>query len=386
VAIVKGARKGPLRRLAAHVTSYDLAPKLFLSHLAVALVGTSTVVAVSLLAPLLFRGLAGWPFDRELVAYLLVAGVAAAATAALASLFVARRISAPVRRMLVATRRVSAGHYDERVPVAEPDELGELSEGFNAMAAALQEGERRRREFIADVSHELRTPISTLRGYAEGLVDGVVEPSEETFGLMHAEAERMRRLVDDLRQLSRAETGELSLKVSVVDPARLLKRACEGMAPLFTEKGVGLRVKTTEGSTAVLADPDRVVQVLANLLGNALRHTPPGGRVEAETAPAGGEVRFSVSDTGEGLETEHLSHLFERFYRVEKSRSRTGSRGGSGLGLAISRALVEAMGGAIWAESAGPGRGARFAFTLPAADAVGEVVGEGGGERTARPS
>jgi signal transduction histidine kinase len=372
-----------LRRLAAHVTSYDLAPKLFLSHLAVALVGTSTVVAVSLLAPLLFRGLAGWPFDRELVAYLLVAGLAAAVTAALASLFVARRISAPVRRMLVATRRVSAGHYDERVPVAEPDELGELSEGFNAMAEALQEGERRRREFIADVSHELRTPISTLQGYAEGLVDGIVEPSEETFGLMHAEAERMRRLVDDLRQLSRAETGELSLNATVADPARLLKRACEGMAPLFTEKGVGLRVRTTEGSTAVLADPDRVVQVLVNLLGNALRHTPPGGWVEAEAAPIGGEVRFAVADTGEGLETEHLSHLFERFYRVEKSRSRTGSRGGSGLGLAISRALVEAMGGAIRAESAGPGRGARFVFALPAAVDARVETEEGAGGRAA---
>lgn len=362
---MKVGGKGLLRRLAGIVTSYDLAPKLFLSHLAVALVGTSTVVAVSLLAPLLFTGLAGWPFDRELVAYLLVAGLAAAVTAAAASLFVARRISAPVRRMLVATRRVSAGHYDERVPVAEPDELGELSEGFNAMAEALQEGERRRREFIADVSHELRTPISTLQGYAEGLVDGVIEPSEDSFGLMHAEAERMRRLVDDLRQLSRAETGELSLNVAVADPGALLKRACEVMAPLFAEKGVVLRTGEACDAGPVLADGDRVVQVLVNLLGNALRHTPPGGSVEAWAEASTGAVRFAVSDTGEGLDPAHLSHVFERFYRVEKSRSRAGSRGGSGLGLAISRALVEAMGGSIRAESAGPGRGARFVFSLP---------------------
>jgi histidine kinase len=374
---VKGLFKGGLSRWVARtVTSQDIAPKLFLSHFAVALVGASTVVAVSLLAPLLFGGLAGWPFDREEVAYLLAASLAATATAAAASLFVARRIAAPVKRMLRATRRISAGRYDERVPVQEPDELGELAEGFNAMARALEEDERRRREFIADISHELRTPISTLRGYSEGLLDGVVDPSEEAFGLMHAEAERMRRLVDDLRQLSLAETGELSLNVVATDPARLLKRAAEGLAPLFAEKGVRLEIEAGDEVPPVQADPDRVVQVLANLLGNALRHTPPAGRVRARTEGAGGEVRFVVADTGEGVEPEHLPHLFERFYRAEKSRSRSGpAAGGSGLGLAISRALVEAMGGRIWAESAGAGRGAVFAFVLPAA----------GSERTTTP-
>jgi len=360
-------QKGPLRRLASLVTSYDIGPKLFLSHLAVALVVTATVVAVSLLGPILDLGAAGWPFDREIIAYLLFAAVAGAATAVVASLFVARRISAPVRRMLAATRRISAGRYDERVPVQEPDELGELAEGFNAMAAALEADERRRSDFIADVSHELRTPISTLQGYAEGLVDGMIEPTEETFGLMHAEAERMRRLVDDLRQLSRAEAGELSLNVVPAEPEALLKRAADGLAPMFAGKGVELRVGAKGRVPEVRADPDRVVQVLSNLLGNALRHTPPGGRVAAGVEDRSGAVLFVVEDTGEGVEPEHLPHLFERFYRVEKSRSRSGSRGGSGLGLAISRALVEAMGGGIRAESDGPGRGTRFVFSLPAA-------------------
>lgn len=363
----KGQGAGPLRRLAAVVTSYGIRPKLFLSHLAVALVGTTTVVVVSLFGPMVYRGAAGWPFDREILAYLLVAALAATATAVLASLFVARRISSPVRRMLAATRRISAGRYDERVPVQEPDELGELAEGFNAMAEALEADERRRRDFIADVSHELRTPISTLQGYAEGLVDGVIEPTEETFGLMHAEAERMRRLVDDLRQLSRAEAGELSLNAAPAEPEALLRRAADALAPLFAAKRVELRVSTDGRTPEVLADGDRVVQVLSNLLGNALRHTPPGGWVVAGVEAGPEAVLFSVEDTGEGIEPEHLPHLFERFYRVEKSRSRSGSRGGSGLGLAISRALVEAMGGAIRAESDGSGQGTRLVFSLPAA-------------------
>ncbi|MCA1716914.1 MAG: HAMP domain-containing protein, partial [Actinobacteria bacterium] len=269
------------------------------------------------------------------------------------------------RRMLAATRRVSAGRYGERVPLQEPDELGELSEGFNAMAAALEAGERRRREFIADVSHELKTPISTLEGYAEGLIDGVVEPSEEAYGLMYAEAERMRRLVDDLRQLSRAEAGQLPLALASVPARGMVARAVEVMMPLFAEKGVELGSKADEGLPPVSADPDRLVQVLTNLLGNALRHTPAGGRVAVSVKAREEGLTFVVEDTGMGVAPEHLPRVFERFYRVEKSRSREG--GGSGLGLTISRALVEAMGGRMWAGSAGPGKGATFAFSLPTA-------------------
>lgn len=304
-------------------------------------------------------------FMQTLLYSLLVAALAAVVTAVVASLFTARRISHPVRHMLEATRRISSGSYGERVPTGENDELGALSESLNAMALALEETEQHRREFIADVSHELRTPLSTLQGYMEGLMDGVVAPSEETWTLLYAEAERMRRLVDDLQQLSSAEAGQLTLLPERISAAEVLDTATESMLPLFTEKGVELEKAVAEDLPQITADRDRAVQVLTNLLNNALRYTPTGGRVTVEVESRSGEVLFHVRDTGTGISAEHLPHVFERFYRVEKSRSREG--GGSGVGLAISRALVEAMGGRIWVESAGPGKGATFGFTLPEA-------------------
>ena len=312
---------------------------------------TLTFVFVSFAAPTVFGNV--------------LAGLAATVAAAGASLFVTGRIVGPIRHVLAATKRVSAGSYAERVPVAEDDELGELSEGFNAMAAALEEGERRRGEFISDVSHELHTPLSTLQGYTEGLLDGVVEPGEDAWGLMYAETDRMRRLVDDLRQLSRAETGRLALHVAPVRPGKPVRRAVEGMRPLFADKGVDLRYAAPEHVPAILADDDRVVQVTTNLLSNALRHTEQGGSVTVSVRGGGDAVLFRVADSGVGIAPEHLARVFERFYRVEKSRSREG--GGSGVGLAICRALVEAMGGSIRAESAGPGKGAAFVFSLPVA-------------------
>lgn len=362
----------------------SLGAKLFASHSLVALVGTLTfLVAVSLIAPALFGRLMGGvmvpehlmtmgemmrsasrAFVQTLFYSLLVAALAASAAAALAGVFVARRITNPLRRMLEATRRISTGHYDERVPVRENDELGALSESFNAMAADLEAAERRRREFIADVSHELRTPLSTLEGYMEGLIDGVVEPSEETWALLYAEAERMRRLVEDLQQLSSAEAGQLPLDIAPVAPADAVRLAVESMLPLFAEKGVELE-STVGRVPPARADKDRLVQVLTNLLFNALRYTPAGGRVAVEVQGRSEEALFRVSDTGTGIAAEHLPRVFERFYRVEKSRSREG--GGSGVGLAISRALVEAMGGELWAESEGLGKGATFAFVLPKA-------------------
>lgn len=368
-----------------------LRPKLFTSHLLVAFVGTFTfLVAVSLIAPALFGNLMGGmmgpggsmgsmsqmdmgemmesvsrAFGQTLIYSLLVAALAAAVTAVVASLFVARRIVEPVRSMLAATRRISAGRYDERVLLREDDELGALAESLNTMAAALEATERRRREFVADISHELRTPITTLQSYMEGLMDGVVEPSGETWALLHGETERMRRLVDDLQQLSRAEAGQLVLDIAPVSPGEAVRLATEGMLPLFTEKGVEIETDD-RGAPPVRADAGRLVQVLTNLLGNALRYTPEGGRVTVTAGLRDERVLFTVEDTGAGIASEHLPHVFERFYRVEKSRSREG--GGSGLGLAISRALVEAMGGNIRAESPSPGKGARFSFSLPLAD------------------
>lgn len=382
----------PLRLL-----SRSLGAKLFVSHFLVALVGTFMLLAaIYLVAPVIFGRLmsnmmestpgmmssgssmmdseqmAGMeemmdPVDRAfgstLLYSLLVAGVVATATAALTSLFVSRRIVTPLSIMLVATRRISAGRYDERVPAGEVDELGALSESFNSMAASLQAAEERRLDLIGDVSHELRTPLSTLQGYMEGFMERVVEPSEETWALLYGEAERMRRVVDDLSQLSRAEAGRLELKRAEVFPAEVVRVAIERMLPLFKEKGVEFASAIPENLPPVSADGDRVVQILTNLLSNALRHTPAGGWITVKAEAQGDSVVFKVEDAGEGIASEHLPHLFERFYRVEKSRSREG--GGSGVGLAISRALVDAMGGRIWVESPGLGKGATFTFTLP---------------------
>jgi len=233
------------------------------------------------------------------------------------------------------------------------------------MAASLEHAERRRLELIGDVAHELRTPIATLEGYLEGLLDGVVEPSERTWARLHAEAGRLRRLVEDLQELSRAEAHQLSVVVKPVAPQAIVQAAVDRLAADFAAKGLALNVSLAEALPEVQADPDRAVQVLTNLLTNALRYTPAPGRVDVQVSPAGQAVRFSVRDTGIGIAPEHLPHLFERFYRVDKSRSR--SLGGTGIGLTIARALVKAMGGRIWAESPGPGQGSTFSFELPAA-------------------
>ena len=368
-----GATRGP-RRL-----PRGLGAKLFLSHFLVVLVAVLTLLmAVLVVAPIVFGrafepalssgGAGGTPaeaFQQALLYSLLAAGVLATVAAALASLLVARRLVQPLRYVVAATGRIASGRYGERVPVRDADELGELSQSFNAMARALEEAERRRVEVISDVSHELRTPLSTLRGYVEGLAEGVVEPSEETWTLLYAEFERLGRLVDDLRRLSRAEAGQLDLSMAPMSPAEAARLAVGGMAPLFDEKGVVLKSTVPENLPPVLADVDRVVQVLSNLLSNALGHTPDGGRVVVEAEAAGDEVTFAVTDTGTGIAPEHLERVFERFYRVDKSRSRDEARDGSGVGLAISRALVEAMGGRIRVDSPGPGEGATFAFTLP---------------------
>lgn len=304
-------------------------------------------------------------FRTALTEALLVASTAAVAAAVAVSLFVTARVVGPVRRLVAASRRIAAGHYAERVPPGGPDELGDLARSFNDMASALEATERRRLELLGDVAHELRTPIATLEGYLEGLLDGVVASSETTWAKLLDEAGRLRRLVDDLQELSRAEARQISLKLEAVRPAEIASAAAERLASQFAEKGLAFDREIPSDLPAVLADRDRAVQVLTNLLTNALRYTPAPGTVRLTLQPESGAVQFTVTDTGIGIAAADLSNIFERFYRVDKSRSR--ALGGSGIGLTIARALVEAMGGRIWAESPGLGQGATFRFTLPLA-------------------
>jgi signal transduction histidine kinase len=369
---------GPLRGLRA---------RLFLAHLAVLAIGAATLAVVAqTTAPsildfhmTMMRGhqpmapvMGDSPdaalrdaFQGSLNQALLVGGAAALIAALIATVAVTKQIADPVQRLAAAARRLAAGRYAERVSAGETTELALLTSAFNEMAAALEQSEARRLQLIGDVAHELRTPISTLEGYLDGLADGVVEPNEETWALLREEAGRVRRLVEDLHALWRTEATPLQLDLTGVAPAALIESSVTRLGPDFAAKGLTLRVDVGEGLPMVRADPDRALQVLTNLLGNSLRYTPAPGEVAITAGREDGAVRFSVRDTGVGLAPEHLPRVFERFYRVDKSRSR--AFGGSGVGLAIARALVEAMGGRVWVESPGPDRGATFSFTLPIA-------------------
>lgn len=305
-------------------------------------------------------------FRTSLTQSLLIAAVVAALVALAVSAFVARQIVQPIGRMLTATRRIAAGHYTERVPIAPAnlgDELGQLATSFNEMAHSLEQAERRRLELVGNVAHELRTPIATLEGYLEGLLDGMVDPSVETWARLHDEAGRLRRLVDDLQELSRAESRQISLVLRPVAPADLVHAAIDRLSPAFAEKGLSLQDQVPPDLPLVIADADRAIQVLTNLLTNALRYTPSGRTVTVTVRGVADAVVFHVQDTGVGFAPELRDRLFERFYRVDSSRSR--ALGGSGIGLTIAKALVEAMGGQIWAKSDGPGKGSCFSFSLP---------------------
>jgi signal transduction histidine kinase len=305
-------------------------------------------------------------FLGTLFAALAVAAIVASVTSLAISLFVARRITGPLRQMTQASERISAGHYAERIeiaPVHATDELGQLASSINALAVALEQTERRRLEVIGNVTHELRTPIATLEGYLEGLLDGVIEPTPRAFAMLHTEAGRLRRLVDDLQELSRAEARQIPLSLQSLTPQLLVRSALAPLEGQFAEKGLDLQIHLPEDLPPVMADPTRAVQILTNVLVNALRYTPAPGRVEVAVSREEGVVAFKVSDTGIGLSPEQLAHIFERFYRVDKSRSR--AFGGSGIGLTIAQSLAQAMGGEIRVESAGLGQGSSFTLALP---------------------
>ncbi len=301
-------------------------------------------------------------FEEAMRRALIAATVIAIVSATVVSLAVAARIAGPVGALAAATRRIAGGHYAERVPIPAPAELGDLATSFNEMAGSLESTERRRLQLVGDVAHELRTPLTTLDGYLEGLEDGVITPGPETWRLLRTEAGRLTRMVNDLSELWRAEAHQLPMRLEPVDAAIVAADVVERFAPLATPRGI--EVKLRAGPAVCLADRDRVAQVLANYLSNALRHAPDGSVIVVTTSAAGGRVVLAVTDHGPGLAADQLEAVFERFYRVDAARSR--AAGGSGIGLAIVWALAGAMGGRAWADSAGPGTGTTFSLELPA--------------------
>lgn len=293
---------------------------------------------------------------------LVVGGVMAGALALLLGSVLAFQITSPLRTLTRAARKIAGGDLAQRIPARSQDEVGELTRAFNDMAAALERNEQTRRNMIADIAHELRTPLAAIRGNLEGILDGVFPTTGESIAPVYEQTLLLSRLVDDLRDLALADAGQLRLDRGPLDVAELLRGVAAAVQPQAAAQGIRVEVRVADSLPPAHADPMRIRQVLLNLVGNALRHTPSGGTITLAAAAAQGGLAVSVQDTGPGIDPSDMPHIFERFYRGDASRAR--DSGGHGLGLAIVKRWVELHGGRVWAENA-PGGGARFAFTLP---------------------
>jgi two-component system, OmpR family, sensor histidine kinase BaeS len=292
---------------------------------------------------------------------LITSSVIAAAVAMLLGWVLVRRLVRPISDMMLLSERIAAGDYAQRVATRGPDEFVRLAESLNRMAASLQRIEALRRDLVANVAHELRTPLSTLQGYLEGMRDGVVPVSRETLASLHEEVLRLVRLVDTLQQLSQFDARVSGPRLTRLDVAALARQIAALYDPELRARGLSLGVLGDSAGAVVQADPDLVGQALRNLLDNALRYAASGTGVTVRAARLSGAVRLAVENLGEEIAAEDLPHIFERFYRGEKSRSR--DTGGAGIGLALVQEIARAHGGDVGAESAA-GRTTVW-FTLP---------------------
>ncbi len=275
---------------------------------------------------------------------------------------IGRVVSAPISKLSNAAQRIGQGELELRVPGRGSQEIIELSNAFNRMAADLQHAETIRTNLMADVSHELRTPLTVLEGNLRAALDKVVPLDEAEVANLYGQTRHLIRLVNDLHELAQAESGQLPLEMVPVDLKIMITETLQALEPLATEKGISLSNETS-ALPEITADPIRIRQVLFNLLSNALRHTPGGGKITLSGKTNAGNVLLAVRDTGEGLDSNQLAAVFDRFYRADNSRSR--ETGGTGLGLAIVKAIVEAHGGRVEAYSAGKGQGCEFLVQLP---------------------
>ena len=308
-------------------------------------------------------------FNKAVNESLIFSAAAAFISAVIVSLFVSRQVVAPIRRIMVASQHIADGHYSERVQIPgsldikEMDELAQLSLSFNQMTLELEKAENLRKQLIGDIAHELRTPLATIKGSMEGLMDGVLPAGQDTYHQVYQEAERLQRLVDDLQDLNRVESGAIQLNFEKYPVKELVEITQRRLLRQFDEKGVSLILDIPDDLPKVSVDADRIGQVFINLIGNSLQYTPTGGVVTVMAEEKKNQILVTISDTGIGISPQNLSNIFTRFYRVDKSRSRAG--GGSGIGLTIAKHLVESHGGKIWAESPGLGKGSTISVLLP---------------------
>jgi two-component system sensor histidine kinase BaeS len=299
-------------------------------------------------------------FDHSVTTIFLAAVALAIAVSVVLAVVLASRLAWPLRQMARAAERIAGGDYEARVPKGGPEEVASLADSFNKMALSLAEQERERRDFIVNAAHELRTPLTNLQGYLEALRDGVIAPTPEQFGSLHEEAQRLVRLSRSLDALADNRSHDAEARQDV-DVAQAVRSAYEVARPAFDAKEIGVYISVPDGLVA-RAEPDGLAQVLANLLQNASRYTPAGGTASIRAESRRAQVLVSITNSGDGIPAEDLPHVFERFYRVEKSRD--AARGGAGIGLAIVKQVVEASGGRVGVESMDDST--RFWFSLPA--------------------
>lgn len=291
---------------------------------------------------------------------LLISGAISLALALLLGGFFARSMTQSLRQVTEGTQRIAQGELGYQVQVTSDDEVGELASAFNQMSTDLQKSSQARQQMTADIAHDLRTPLSVLLGYTEALSDGKLEGAPDVYAVMHMETQHLKRLIDDLRTLSLADAGELPLNKELCQPEALLQRTAAAMRPQAEAQGVQLQVQADPDLPHISVDPERIAQVLGNLVANALRYTSENGEIRLSARSEAGKLILEVKDTGAGINPEDLPHIFNRFYRGSKSRYPNGE---AGLGLAIAKSLVEAHGGKISVESH-PGHGARFTIAL----------------------
>lgn len=362
-------------------TKIGLRSRLFFSHVIVMVVGLLTLLAISKIsAPRFFAfqlekievgGLSVRQVRTQLIRNFDEAWskgavwsvIIGASTAGALSYLISQRIVQPLIQMEEITKKFAAGHLEERLPPNEIPEVDQLAISFNRMAATLEDVEQRRRELVSDLSHELRTPLTILKGYLEGLADGTIEPSSDIYQRLSRETTRMQRLVNDLQELSKMEAGYLPIDARPIELRPLLASIIQRFADQLMENNPQLRLICPADVPRVMADPERVEQIMVNLLGNALRYTPEGS-ITVEVYAEGDKVWTAVIDTGTGIAEADLPHVFERFWRADRSRDR--HSGGTGIGLAICRRLVELQGGSIEVQSQ-LGKGTAFRFSLPVA-------------------
>ncbi|MBS3786843.1 HAMP domain-containing histidine kinase [Candidatus Bipolaricaulota bacterium] len=294
----------------------------------------------------------------------LTGGIIAGIVGIVMALLFSRSILKPIRELTKATKKMQRGDLDQRVDATSGGEIGKLGESFNELARRLKEQKTLREEMVSDVAHELRNPLSNIQGYLEGLKEGMIDPTKQVFETLHQQSLVLKRLVNDLRDVNRARAGKLNLDKKLVVLEDIISREIKALEAKAEEDGVELN-QNLNGPNLLKADQARISQVIRNLLENATTHTPKGGEIKIKTRSKSGEVITTVTDDGPGIPEKDLPYVFDRFYRVDKSRSR--GTGGTGLGLTIAKEIVESHGGKITAKSI-EGEGSTFKFTLPLPD------------------